>query len=136
MLIYTVATTESAFRENMEWTGRKITPIEPPEGAMGAWLVEDRFLNAWTIHFTGTAGEYIVESKGGVPIPPFSVKVQLQGNQVGIVNAIDNGRRIQAERLLKKYCYLAAMVSDLSRFDMLKMQNPSESGTNLSCPRA
>ena len=103
---------------------------------MGAWLVEDRFLNAWTIHFTGTAGEYIVASKGGVPLSPFSVKVQLHGNQIGFVNAIDNGRRIQAERLLKKYRYLAVMVSNLFRFDMLKMQNPSESGTNLSCPRA
>lgn len=123
MLIYPYFCTEKTFRKNAEWAKLKITPIEPPEGAIGAWLVEDRFLNARTILSTATAGEYIVESKSSDSPSPVSVKVHLNGNQVGIVYAIDNGKRIQCGKFLEKYFPLGAMVSDLSHFNMLKMQD-------------
>ena len=73
MLIYPYFCTEKTFRKNAEWAKLKITPIEPPEGAIGAWLVEDRFLNARTILSTATAGEYIVESKSSDSPSPVSV---------------------------------------------------------------
>ena len=130
MLIYPYFCTEKTFRKNAEWAKLKITPIEPPEGAIGAWLVEDRFLNARTILSTATAGEYIVESKSSDTPTPVSVKVHLNGNQVGIVYAIDNGKRIQCGKFLEKYFPLGAMVSDLSHFNMLKMQDTFKGETN------
>lgn len=121
MITFKNVTTKEKFLKNNEWAGQTIRPIESWGETTRAWIIEDKFGNEWTLFFSGKSGEFIIGDESGKSVPPFRVYLCVNDNQFSILHAVDNGRKIKSDRLLKKYKELALMVSCYSMFGMLNI---------------
>lgn len=119
MLKFQNATTKENFLSRVSWADEWIASAPTPCSGTRAWKIGDRFGNAWDVTFTGNVGEFTVE--GTTPEgSPFKVYLYMSGDKIEIIKALDNGRNIQSDRLLGKYKYLALMVSNYLRFNLLR----------------
>ena len=82
------------------------------------WELSDPY-NKWIITFTGEVGEFKVEGEefNG---KPFVIYLYLTDSQVEIHMALENGRRLKADRFLNKYKLLAYTISCYFKFGYLK----------------
>lgn len=116
---YTNITPKEAFMSHLDWAEQHIEPLPTQSAIIRSWSICDRFMNRWELIFNGNVGEFTISgTHDGIT---FVVAMYLSGDKIEIVEAVDNGRHIQADRLLKKYKELGLMVSNYLRFGYLKI---------------
>jgi hypothetical protein len=119
MIRFTNRTTKEDFVNGIEWRWQTINPVESDGNFARSWDVADRFENEWKITFTGKVNEFTISNDKHTK--PFILYLILIGDKVEIHKAIENGRNIKSDRLLRKYTRLADMVSCYHRFGYLKI---------------
>lgn len=118
-------TTKESFLRHIELFGEEIHPMPilsvKPDTIKNqkCWELSDKFQNTWIITFIGEVGEFKVEGKE-FNNNPFVLYLHLTGSQVEIKMAIENCRRLKADRFLNKYKLLACMISCYFKFGYLK----------------
>ena len=107
-------TTKESFIRHIELFDEEIHPMQILSVHVGAdspvrnwkcWELSDKFQNTWTITFTGNVGEFKVEGEENGK--PFAVFFYFSGSKAEINMAIENGRKLKADRFLNKYKFLA-----------------------------
>lgn len=108
----TNVTTAQQYRNSTESAGTTVSVLARYGSAPYRWKVSDRYGNVWIVEFTNSVGEFhvtgIVNGKA-----TFALHLYMSGNSVEIASVYTGGRCYTADRYLRKYGKLAAMVNSI-----------------------
>lgn len=115
------------FKEYIKWQNLKIREDQlltvRPNIITGkrVWNITDRFDNEWNIMFNGRVDEWSIFNVCNKRTEiPFRVDIISCGNKIEIYGAEENGRKLKADRYLKKFQEISMFANCLIQLGYLK----------------
>ena len=115
------------FKEYIKWQNLKIREDQlltvRPNIITGkrVWNITDRFNNEWNIVFNGRVDEWSIFNVCNKRTDiPFRVDIVSCGNKIEIHKAEENGRKLKADRYLKKFQEISMFANCLIQLGYLK----------------